>query len=635
MPLSDDFWKHIYPAKGVRRKTKARILYSLTAPETKDGGTLEMPPGNSFSRVDQVLNGTYMTAKIFTNEPDNVILDGTYVLPLPPEDSKADNMEMGWWSEVRSDENGVFATPQTCRRVFPSIKRFTSLGIMFDQPTNNFCTDFEAYFYDPSGALVHYEHITDNNSAYGRTREAGFNILTVIFVAHKTNKPIRHARINEFDYGVFLEFPDAEIKSISSVDQVDRMGRSFISPDMQISIFNLDRFNLLNEKSYAPFILAGQKITTEFFLVFPDGTEELALSNNRILMTSTVKDDIVTLNTRGVTELLPQSLFFDSSFEMLTIGQMIQRNFSGTVVPFQIADSILNSVKFPAFFGNVSYRRMLDILTNLSSCFVFEDEDNVVQFRDILTESFGEFAWNYKLDGTWALGEKPFATIGREADGDVLNTGIMYRSTHGSPSPKIEDYFNGINLSEYEMSVEERQLAKVNFTVSGSMEVNISFNSPVQGVPTYTLDNGFTLTNVRFYTMYMVGTLQGNGTAEIVVTGSAVSLNKTQMFYPAPWNSGKEPEQPYAIDLPMMIRIQGYELFRDWFLERKFKMMAMRLNIAVKWRQNPGYRLGWSVDTQIDKRGGSKIALLTMQEYQYGGGGALGGFSELVTEVGF
>lgn len=660
---SDEYFQNILPSPGVERVTVAEVIYSLVAPQAKEGGILDLPPGNEFSRRDQVLNGVqHIEYPIATLEPKHWKLDGTFVMPLPPEKS---NIEIGWWSDIMSDENGILNPPQIVTREFDNVQAFTSLGIAFDKATNNYCTDFEAYFYNTAGQITHHEHITDNTSYYGRTLEAGFNIIKVVIILHKTHKPFRYARVAELDFGVYLKFDEYDIKSIAAINETDYLGKNFILPEFSLSILNKGRFDQLDKNSFAPFMQTRQKFEYRHGLILPnkwnyklDGSWKLGespfISTERvefvdcgsyILKNWSVSDSIVSFTATGINSELENIIFFDSSFEELTVTQFVKKLFPH-------ADINIESPKITAFLGNINYRQALTFLAELSSCFVLENRQNTIQFLDIINELFGEITWNYKLDGSWRLGEKPFGTFGRTThnwnyrlDGSwqlgekpfvssFVYGGMNYASIYSNPDSKLSEYYNGINLTEYTISTEIRQLSKTIHNIFGSQSIIIYFDTPQIGMPEIHISDRFILSEIVFKTMYMIATLTGNGEAEIIITGNSVSLVKSQTFYPAPWNTGREPEQPYMINLPMMIRTGEYENFRNWFLERKFIMLFKRLNSDIRWRQNPAQLVGDSVKVQLNKKGNEANMIAIRQELNYTGG-ILKGTTKLIGEVDF
>lgn len=634
---SDEYNANIYPPPGVIRRTAARVTYSLTAPDSKEGGELILPDGNEFSRPDQVMNEIRaLSAPIATLEPNYWRLDGTFVLPVAPESS---NVEVGFWSsEMSAPEISewnyrldgswklgkkpfatltgyeAFKEPLVIERVFENVQTFSALGISFDAQTDNYCTDFEVFFYDAYNGLVYSEHITDNYSAYRRTEKAGEDILRVVIKLYKTNLSRRYARIAEIDFGIMLEFDDHDISSLSMVSEADPSGRTFPFPEFRLTIFNLNRFDVLDSRRY---IQARQRFEYRHGLVLPDGSVEFVDCGTYFLSNSRVSDSTVEFTARGRTALLENSVYFDSSFQEFTIGQLVSR-----IIPQ--ARITLNSPRITGYFGNVDYRRVLTMLSELSCCLVYEDVNNIIQFDDILSKTPPiKFEWNYLLNGSWQLGEKPFAEKIRLIDS------INYNNAYHAPKVNQgDDNFNAINLMEYTVSTETRQISK---TRQQPGEITVYFSAPVVGELTFELPPGYELENVIIYTMYMTATLTGTGSAELIIYGESVTLTKSEILYKAPWHTGREPDNPYKIDLPCMIRTENFEVFRDWFLARRFAMLNKHLTCDINWRQNPAARTADLINVQLRKDGGNIDMAIVKQELTYNG--ALSGNTKSISEI--
>jgi hypothetical protein len=577
------------------RKTVAEVIYSLTAPDSKEGGELVLPPGNEFSRPEQVMNEIHaMNAPIATLEPDYWRLDGTFVLPVHPEQSR---MEVGWWSAAMSDESGILPEPLVIERVFDQVQTFNAVGITFDTATGNCCSDFEVSLYDAYGGLIYHEHITDNTEAYRRTERAGHDILRVVIKLNKTSKPFRYARVIEVDFGIVLEYrsgDNSNLKSLNMIRETDPTGRSFPLPEMRLKIINRGDYDQLDSGTYAPYFQTRQRMEYRHGLVLPDESIEWIRCGVFYLKDWKVSDKIVEFITAGQSALLENSMFFDSSFQTFTIGQLVAK-----MVPQGRVN--LDSPRISGYFGNTDRRRLVTMLSELSCCLVYED---VVRNNDII------------FDDILAL------------DGAVPIDKLDYNNTFRSPSVTLGEYYNAINLAEYTISTEYRQVSK---TEQHPGEVTIYFDAPVTGDVDIELPPGFQFVDRVVHAMSLTGTLIGAGPVEIIIHGSRVTLNKSEVLYKAPWHTGREPDNPYKVDLPCMIRAEGFEEFRNWFLDRRFRMINKRLSADIFWAQNPDRELCDKINAQITRDGSCADMIITSQELSFEG--ALKGRSKVLGNV--
>lgn len=296
-----------------------------------------------------------------------------------------------------------------------------------------------------------------------------------------------------------------------------------------------------------------------------------------------MSDSAVEFIATGRSALFENSLYFGSCFQKFTVAQLVNK-----IVPQPSIN--LDSPMIIEFFGNVNHRRLVTMLAELSCCLVYEDRNNIIRFVDILGLESG--------------------SSDQKADQAEINYQNMFRA----PEARLRNPYNVITLSEYTMSTEYRQVSR---TEQSPGEITIYFDGPVTGELDFELLPGFALENVLVYTMYMKATLVGTGTAEIIVHGNRVTLTKSEVLYYAPWHSRREPDNPYQVDLPCMIRGEGFEVFRDWFLARRFTLIKMRLETNVSWAQNPALDLGDIMDVQLAKNGSSAPMIHTRQELNF------------------
>jgi hypothetical protein len=241
MTVSQQFRDHIYPVResGVQneRRTVAEVTYTLAAPDSKEGGVLDLPPGNPISRPNQIMNEIRrQQAPVLTFEPNGVTLDGRYLIAPPPETFP--DAEIGWWSEAFSDDSGLLSPPLVIDRHFDELQTFNTLGIVFDTASGNYCGEFDIEFFGPFGDLILLQEIRNNDTTDFRSPQGGIDISRVRVTLFRTHLPRRFARVIELDFGLVLTFTDKQIKSIVAVNDADPSGKTFITPELDITIDN-------------------------------------------------------------------------------------------------------------------------------------------------------------------------------------------------------------------------------------------------------------------------------------------------------------------------------------------------------------------------------------------------------------
>ncbi len=580
------------------RQTKAEVSFSLVAPEAKELATITKPPENSLSRGTQIIdNITNMSTKIATFEPDYWKLDGSFVLPLTPSQS---NIQVGYWGNELSGADGAFNNIPTISITFSQVQNIRRFGIAFDEPSNNYCTDIQFTVYNSSNAIIYDERI-ENDSPYAHSTSGAMGVYRIVIKLYKTNMPYRYLRISELDFGIVIRFNNDDIVSLSLTIEGDPTGRSFPYPQLSLSIANNERFDPLDSESYAGYLYARQPFEYRHGLVLPDGSVEWVYMGAYYLQDKDISDDRVNFTCVGKTSVIEEFTFYSSSLQELTLGAFIEKVLDELKFDTYIDAVLYNSPVITAYTGNISYRNVFALLSEISSCLAFENQENTIIFKDILS------------NGTAV---------------DILD----YDNILTQPKVKQEQYYNGINLTEYDISVEQGQLSKVTVDVSGSKDIAIYFDGPQQGNSTYTITSGFTLANVKYYTMYMTARLTGNGSATITVSGQKINFASSETFYAAPWRDPLEPEYPYSINLPMMIKTKNYPAFRDWFLNRKFDLLQKRLSCEIDWLGNFALQIGNTANVQINKKG-SSLNMITARHSIDFNGGVLRGGTKLVGDT--
>lgn len=292
--VSELYREHIYSQGQI---TRVQVTYNLSALDSKEGGVFLTPAGNEFSRPEQAMNEIRaIGGPITTLEPGYWRLDGSFMLPRPPEQS---NMEVVFWIDQMSgvsvkewnyrldgswrlgekpfaelDSCGTFEEPLIIEREFVNVQTFNALGITFDTATNNYCTDFEVFMYNAFGGLVCSEHIKDSTKAYRRTQRASHDILRVVIKLNKTNRPFRYARVTEIDFGIVLLYGGDVIQKIRMIRETALSGKSFPLPEMRLRILNKGLYDQLDSSTYAPYFQTRQRFEYNHGLELPGGSIE-------------------------------------------------------------------------------------------------------------------------------------------------------------------------------------------------------------------------------------------------------------------------------------------------------------------------------------------------------------------------
>ena len=626
MAVSQAFMDNIY---ALERKTSARVRFSLYPRGIKDGGTTILPTPNAQSRDWQIMNDEREHYHVLSFEPARCLLDGSYI--LPPEGQQY--LEIGYWTEAMSNAAGVYETPLVIEHTFPETFTFNSLGITFEtRPDADFVADFDVEFFDASNNLLHLEEVRNNNLFTYNTPRAGINVLRFRITFYRTSMPHRFLKIIELDFGTIINYTDDELSSVITIRKADHNGKRYIYPELAVRVHNIDNeYHVLDLDSPAAYFVRRQRLESEYGLHLPDGTIEWVNNGTFFLANWKVSDSFLDLIAKGRTFELEMLIFRRSSFEEMTLRELVALIYPDYYVP-------IDSPPITAFFGNVNHRRAITMLIELSCAIAFEDRNNILRFSEVALDLVptalldSDEQWLIDSDG-YALMTGEMLTAG--GGGVQVVDSLNYINSYDHPQVRVEEFYNTILLTEYDMTIEERQISR---TTQYMGDIEVVFSNPIVGTPTFTVSSPMhNLINVQWHTMYMTAQMIGLPSApdipvELTIHGQSVNLVGNETRFPAPWHSGYEEDVPYHVNLPFFIKTAPhYRELRDWFLERKFKILRKHIRIRNHWQDNPDRELADLMEAEFNRNGDSQPMIVTTLESHYRDG-ALEGHIDVIGE---
>ena len=573
--------------KSLIRQSRAAVTIVDAAPGVKEGAQVGTTALTMFSRPDQLINGvSHTTGKIATLEPDFWRLDGSFVLPVAPEHSQ---MEIGFVSSQTSNSRGDFGNLPQITIDFPAAQNLPSIAVMFDHATGESAESVRFQAFNAGGATVLDETVTVLNNPKGfinGTRGAN-GVRRVVVTILRTVNPLRRARVAEVHFGRIMHYDGEDIVGVSARWQADPQGRAFPQNRLGMKIFNKGRFGILGDRGDALHLRERQAVEYTQSITDDFGTR-WTHCGNFALDSWRVRDNFVEFTAYGRSAGLGDGIYRDSTFRMYTLGQMARHVAAQADFEVEVPRAMDTSPFIPRFFGNVSYRGALTAIAQLASCLLFEDRHGVLRFVDIA-----------------------------EGQGSLVDQ-LDYERLFTPPKVELGTFYNGVLLTETLMTTEQGRVQHTDVDVNGSTNVMIPFDRPIFSGGHAVVSPGFSLINPRFHTMYMTGTIVGNGRCNVEIHGRRADFAATEHFYPAPWFAEKQGRHPYAVNLPVFLRNMTHlQEVRDWFLRRKFAMLAKRVTCEADWRQNPAIGPGDRVNVQVDRAGRTVGAHVIWQELDF------------------
>ncbi len=372
--VSDKFKQAVYAAK---RRTAARVVFEILDIDAFEDNTKAVTSETSISRLEQITNKRRsMSAKYATFEPDHWKLDGSFVIPPRPEEELT--AEVGWWSDVLSDESGAFVPAQVIEFVFSKVHSSVGLSIAFDTGTNEYATDFEIRAYKADDTLLHVETVTGNSDAHYVLVQPLDDYKKIVLTITRWVRGQRRARITEVDFGVVREYTGDKLISLNLLEEVNLASTNLPAAELKFTVDNSSReFNILNPEGFYRFLQERQEVALDIGLeVFPNVFEYVKMgqyylsewqSDEGSLTTTFVARNVIDLlDNEELANLVPVS----ATLYDLAVGVMS----AARIKTYEI-DSALQGVSTQAVYKKMTCRQLLQHICEAGMAVAYTDRE--------------------------------------------------------------------------------------------------------------------------------------------------------------------------------------------------------------------------------------------------------------------
>jgi len=574
---------------SIMRQHEVFVQVETTPAAVKRGATVATSGQASFSRSDQLVNHiAHAAGRIATFEPDFWRLDGSFMLPPANHDGLT---EVGFVSSQISSSSGNFAVNPEIAVDFATPFSPKCVSMVFDTATGEVVDTARFRCFDPAGQVVLDETISGNRAIQMTTRGGATNVARVVVELIRTAQPFRRGRVVELHFGPVLEFDNNDIVSVTNIRQGDPSGRSLPTNKLTARILNKARFDVLDDTSYAA-DLTERLTMTHTHSIKQGNRQTWTFCGNFYLDSWTIRNEHVKLLGYGGAKRLGDEIYRESAFAQHTLGA-IARHVAADAGFEVIVPPVMNmSPLFPRFLGNVSHRAALSVIAQAACCMLFEDTRGRLRFVDMLDATGGEPA-------------------------SVLDYEVQFAP------PKVDNTaeYSGILLREHFVSLEAGRPMLAAVDVAGVTDVLIPFDRPIYSGGAVAASAGFVLTNVRFFAMYMTATVHGTGRCELTISGNRAFFAAADTFHPAAWfadDASNATQKPYVVDLPLFLtNVSRIDEIRNWYLARKFALLANRVTCNASWRQDPAVGIGDAAVMQVHRDGRAVGGVVVLQEMEY------------------
>jgi hypothetical protein len=356
-----------------------RIRFEFLDENASDVGVPAVSGRESISQLEQLTDRVdEMSGKYASLEHNCWALDGTFdILPDDVTDTQT-----GWWSDVLSGPDCVFADPPHLTFDFGGVAVSTiGFTLAFDALVDSYATLIRATCYDPGGAII-AQDIHSNDEALAIINMPVQNYYAVRFDFLATSLPHHRIRLCECLFGIVQRFSGDSLGAVNLIYGADISARAFPSRQMLFSFNNIEKkYNLVNPGGLYAYLQDGQDIYAHAVI----NGEAVDMGVFEFTSASGDDDDIIgriTANDR-VLSTLDASLFAGGSNTTETLQNAVNVILDGTGITasFATPDYIV-SMAIPQ---ETTKREAIRLLAQAAMCAVWIDRDGVLQIRPLET----------------------------------------------------------------------------------------------------------------------------------------------------------------------------------------------------------------------------------------------------------
>ena len=296
------------------------VKYGNIAVGAKEAFNLYATDESYFSKLSQIKEDI----SVFPNfgnplERYSVALDGS-VLPLP---SNKEDINIGWWSEQLSNEQGIFEIPIVLEMASEEYFTGTAITITFDAPKEIYATDLSIDWYR-DGELLSQKKFKPTNAKYScENRVEFYNKIIITF--NSLNRPLNRLKIKSIDHGSISTFTGGNLKKCNITQKI-----SAISTELPISTASI----LLKGEAGEEYAFQKRQPLS----VFSNDSLQMKLFVKKASRKSKDEWDIQAEDYVGV---LDSVSFYGGIYEDESAGNLLIKIFNKAKVPYDIEADIM------------------------------------------------------------------------------------------------------------------------------------------------------------------------------------------------------------------------------------------------------------------------------------------------------
>lgn len=492
------------------RETKAEIQFDFVDTTAKDDCTPSFATQAVFSNSNQILNGnTEKTIKIATLEKGFWKLDGTY-MNLGYKD--VSNEEIGFVSDMISNDAGVFEAPPIMVFNFTTIHSSIGLTLFFDDLTNNYIRKMRIKFYNNENLLS--DEIVDNSkTTYIYTKKVeNYNKIEIEFL--ETSLPHRRVRFLNIIFGIIQIYKDKQIVKCNLTREFNPFNDNIPSHELDFEIDNLDKdFNLINPTGVYDFLQKRQSVYVKMGVVLEDGNTEFIDMGKYYLNEWETKNLTATLKAKDSLSFLEEIKYSNSNIQTKTLKEFAIEILTYAGISEYVIDEALNSINSTTVIVETSIKELLKQIAIASNCVLFVDKNNKINIVKLNESASDSITLDNMYDVPNILLDEIINRIKMTyfIDGTPNDLIVLSSENEGKEKTVSSIFINSIehaqNVGEYLLSLYQNRLK---YKIDWRQDLDIDINDKINIEDNFNENNDVIITKQEFkYSGYLSGNTEG------------------------------------------------------------------------------------------------------------------------------
>lgn len=389
------------------RRVDFKVVFALVDLDAADTAAPRVSGADPVSQIPQLTDGEdRMSGKFATVEPDLWALDESF--DLMPDDTATG--QVGWWSDVWSDEKGRFTVPPTLEFSFPEDVQSIGFTLHFDEPAEQWATRIHATTYKADGSVL-TESTVDNQEAVAVIDLMSYGYRRVKFEFLGTNYPRRRVRLSQVVFGIIQRFDRKRLTQAELEYALSPTAEALPATELTITIDNLaKRYNMVNPSGVYKYLQEGQGLTATLEI------EGEAVDMGTLYFTAAQADDdgiTATITAHDKLYWLDTSIYRggESGTWPLSMAVAAVLADAGVDLPTDIPEAVGSRIVGKCVPKEVSHREALRLLAQAARCTCYVRRDGMLAFT--------EFPWGGSVD---VLDGDNLTSLGGISVGERVNT---------------------------------------------------------------------------------------------------------------------------------------------------------------------------------------------------------------------